>query len=70
MKYIQHFFERRAFGVCAWLGERMGISSASVRLSFIYVSFLTLGSPLLLYLILAFWVNVRKHTRRSYIWEF
>jgi phage shock protein PspC (stress-responsive transcriptional regulator) len=63
MKEVQHFFTHRAFGVCTRIGERMGISISSVRLYFIYVSFLTFGSPILLYLILAFWMNVRRYWR-------
>jgi len=63
MKKIQHFFTHRAFGVCTHIGEKMGISISSVRLYFIYVSFLTFGSPILLYLILAFWMNLRRHLR-------
>jgi phage shock protein C len=63
MKEIQHFFTHRAFGVCTRIGEKMGISISSVRLYFIYVSFLTFGSPILLYLILAFWMNLRRHLR-------
>ncbi|MFM1932620.1 MAG: hypothetical protein RL226_1923, partial [Bacteroidota bacterium] len=43
---ILDYFERQAFGVCAWWGEKLGISAGKVRLSFIYVSFLTFGSPI------------------------
>lgn len=69
---IQHFFEQRAFGVCTRLGEKLGIASSSIRLSFIYASFLTFGSPVILYLSLAFIMNIRKHMRRrnSTIWDF
>jgi phage shock protein PspC (stress-responsive transcriptional regulator) len=64
MKRIQGFFEKQAFGVCTRLGEKMGIAGSSIRLFFIYASFLTLGSPVLLYLSLAFLMNLRKHWRR------
>jgi len=63
MKKLQFFLQHGAFGVCTKIGERMGISISSVRLYFIYVSFLTFGSPILMYLILAFWVNVKKYWR-------
>jgi phage shock protein PspC (stress-responsive transcriptional regulator) len=53
--------EKNAFGVCQYLGEKMGIAASRVRVYFIYVSFLTLGSPALLYLIIAFWLNVKHY---------
>lgn len=63
MKNIQHFLTHRAFGVCTRIGEKMGISISSVRLYFIYVSFLTFGSPIFVYLVLAFWLNVKRYLR-------
>lgn len=71
MKRIQYFIETQAFGVCTMLGEKLGIASSSIRLSFIYVSFFTMGSPVLLYFILAFWMNVSKNLRRerSTVWD-
>lgn len=72
MKRIIQFFENHAFGVCSALGEKLGIASSSIRLFFIYASFLTLGSPIIVYLGLAFIMNIRKHLRRSNssIWDF
>ncbi len=64
MSKIQDFFEKQAFGVCTKLGEKLGIASGSIRIFFIYASFLTLGSPILIYLSLAFMMNLRKHWRR------
>jgi len=63
--------ERSAFGVCSYLGYRMGIASSRVRLYFIYVSCLTMGSPVLLYLIAAFWLNIRQYirNRRNLMWQ-
>lgn len=65
MKRLQHFFQDHAFGVCSALGEKLGIASSSIRLFFIYASFLTLGSPVILYLALAFVMNMRKHLRQN-----
>ncbi|UII23824.1 PspC domain-containing protein [Fulvivirga ligni] len=65
MKKMQLFFEKYAFGVCSKLGEKLGIASSSIRLYFIYASFLTFGSPLIIYLVLAFVLNMRKHLRRK-----
>ena len=68
---IQQFFEKHAFGVCTALGEKMGIASSSIRLFFIYASFLTFGSPIIIYLSLAFIMNMRSHLRkRSTFWDF
>ena len=68
---LKHFFEKHAFGVCTALGEKMGIATSSIRLFFIYASFLTLGSPVIVYLSLAFLMNLRAHLRkRTTIWDF
>jgi len=71
VKSVQGFFERQAFGVCTALGEKMGIATSSIRLFFIYASFLTFGSPIIIYLSLAFVLNMRTHLRRrSTIWDY
>jgi len=71
MRKIQGFFEKQAFGVCTFLGEKLGIATGSIRLFFIYTSFLTFGSPVILYLGIAFLMNIHKHLRRkrSTIWD-
>ncbi len=65
MKKLQNFFEDKAYGVCTRLGEKMGVATSSIRLFFIYASFLTFGSPVIVYLLLAFVMNMRKHLRRN-----
>ncbi len=68
---IQRFFEAYAFGVCTRLGDKLGVATSSIRLFFIYVSFLTFGSPVIVYLALAFVMNMRKHLRkRNPIWDY
>ncbi len=64
IKAIQYFFEQNAFGVCTRMGEKLGIASSSIRLWFIYASFITFGSPVILYMGLAFLMDLRKHLRR------
>lgn len=59
------FVERQAFGVCTWLGQVLGVSTSAIRLYFIYISFLTIGSPIVIYFILAFWLNFRRYNRRN-----
>jgi phage shock protein PspC (stress-responsive transcriptional regulator) len=71
LKRLQAFFEKHAFGVCTALGDKLGIATSSIRLFFIYTSFLTFGSPVLIYLALAFVLNMRSHLRkRSTIWDY
>lgn len=65
MKKIQYFFEKQAFGVCTKIGKTMEIPTATIRLYFIYASFLTFGSPILVYLGIAFWMNFKQHLRKS-----
>jgi phage shock protein PspC (stress-responsive transcriptional regulator) len=68
---IQSFFEKQAFGVCEYLGEKLGLRISQIRLSFIYLSFITFGSPLIIYLIIAFWLE-HKHLlygKKSTFWE-
>ncbi|MFY0652551.1 MAG: PspC domain-containing protein [Cyclobacteriaceae bacterium] len=63
---MQEFLEKYAFGVCTRLGEKLRIPTSSIRLFFIYSSFLTFGSPVIVYLALAFIMNIRKHLRRRH----
>ena len=51
--------ERQGFGVCYRLGRRMNIPPRRIRMYFIYTSFVALGSPLILYLILAFFLQIK-----------
>ncbi len=63
---LKDLVERSAFGVCSYLGDFFGIHSAKIRIYFIYLSFAALGSPILIYLILAFWINIKKYIRAQY----
>ncbi|MEO5975816.1 MAG: PspC family transcriptional regulator [Chryseolinea sp.] len=68
---VQHFFETYAFGVCTNLGDILGVATSSIRLFFIYATFITFGSPVIIYLSLAFIMNMRKHIRRrTAIWDY
>ena len=71
MSRFQFLWENYAFGVCHRLGEKLGVATWSVRLFFIYASFITYGSPIILYLAVAFIMKLRKFQRkRSPIWDF
>ncbi len=66
MRQIQSFFEKYAFGVCTNLGDKLNVPTSNIRLFFIYASFLTFGSPVILYLALAFVMGFRKILRRRH----
>ncbi len=72
MKTLITFFENQAFGVCTRLGEKFGIPTINIRKFFLYASFITFGSPIFLYLSLAFVMNFRKYLRqkRNPVWYF
>ncbi|HWY37744.1 MAG TPA: PspC family transcriptional regulator [Bacteroidia bacterium] len=71
---IKDWFEHRAFGVCGWWGRKLGISSTKIRMYFIYLSFFTLGSPVILYFIMAFLLEHKNffkplRSRRRSVWD-
>lgn len=70
--HLKNIVEKQAFGVCEWLGEKWGIQSSRIRLYFIYVSFLTFGSPLIIYFVLLFWIEQKDFLRskRPTTWDF
>lgn len=61
MKKIKQLIEWQAFGVCSAIGSKLGIATSSIRMWFIYISFLTMGSPLIIYMVMAFWMNIKKY---------
>jgi phage shock protein PspC (stress-responsive transcriptional regulator) len=58
---FQSFLELNVFGVCSWLGEKLGIKSSTIRLYFIYLSFFTFGSPIIIYLIFSFILEHKEY---------
>lgn len=67
----KHEFEKYAFGVCSWLGDKLGINPSQIRLYFIYATCATLGSMLLPYLIMAFFIRLKEYVRpkRTRVWD-
>jgi len=65
MNRFKNFIEWQAFGVCSAIGEKLGIATSRIRTWFIYISFLTMGSPIILYMIIAFWMNIKKYTKAA-----
>jgi phage shock protein PspC (stress-responsive transcriptional regulator) len=65
MDSFRQFIEGRIFGVCTWMGEKMGVPGTTIRKYFIYVSCLTMGSPVVIYLFMAFWLNLREYILKA-----
>jgi phage shock protein PspC (stress-responsive transcriptional regulator) len=61
MEQFRHYIEWHLFGVCTRIGEYLGISTVTIRKYFIYASCLTFGSPVIVYLVMAFWMNIRQY---------
>ena len=71
---IKSYFERHAFGVCEWWAEKLNIKTEQVRLSFIYLSFVTVGLHLVVYLFMAFVLQHKERIKRPFrhrssVWE-
>lgn len=62
---MKDLVEKYGFGVCSYLGDKMGICASRVRLYFIYISFVAIGSPIIVYLFMGFWINVKKYFREE-----
>lgn len=58
------FMEQFSFGVCSYIGERLGISISKIRLFFIYSSFLAVGFPIVFYLLAGIVLDVRNYIKR------
>ena len=68
------WFEKQAFGVCEWWAQKLNIKIEQVRLSFIYLSFITACVHLVVYLVMAFVLQhkeriKRPFAKRSTVWE-
>jgi phage shock protein PspC (stress-responsive transcriptional regulator) len=61
MNRLKYFIEWQVFGVCSAIGDKVGIASSTIRKYFIYISFMTMGSPVIVYLFIAFWMKVKKY---------
>lgn len=45
---------KKLLGVCLWLSHRFGVDLTNLRLLFVIATILGFGSPVIIYLILAF----------------
>jgi phage shock protein C len=65
MSKVRSFFDETIYGVCAYIGRRLNMPSKNIRLFFVYSSFFTFGSPIIIYLIVAFLDEIKKYDK----WE-
>jgi phage shock protein PspC (stress-responsive transcriptional regulator) len=68
---IRHFFELHGYNVLSRVADRLGMRASSVRLFFIYISFVTLGLSFGIYLTLAFLLRLKDmiYTKRSSVFD-
>jgi phage shock protein C len=72
IKLLRETLEKQFFGVCQWWADKLGVRSSRVRLYFIYLSCVTVASPIVAYLVMAFVLEHKdliKGFRRKRIWE-
>jgi len=60
---LKYFFEKHGFHVSSRLADKLGMRASSVRLFFIYISFVTVGLGFGVYLTLAFWIKLKDLIR-------
>lgn len=60
---LKYFFEKYGFHVSSRMADKLGMRVTSVRLFFIYISFVTAGLWFGVYLTLAFWIRLKDLIR-------
>jgi hypothetical protein len=60
---LKYFFEKHGFNASSRLADKLGMRASSVRLFFIYISFVTVGLWFGVYLTLAFWIKLKDMIR-------
>ncbi len=58
------YFEHQSFGVSTYLANKLNMSTAKVRLFFIYASFLAVGFPILFYFLAAIFLDIRNYMKK------
>ena len=68
---LKYFFEKHGFHVSSRLADALGMRANSVRLFFIYISFVTAGLWFGVYLTLAFWWRLKDliRAKRSSVFD-
>ena len=60
---LKYFFEKHGFNASSRLADKLGMKASSVRLFFIYISFVTVGLGTGVYLTLAFLLKLKDLIR-------
>jgi phage shock protein PspC (stress-responsive transcriptional regulator) len=65
------YFQKRGYYVCQRIADRIGIRAKVVRISFMYLTFVTVGIGFAIYLFLAFWMRIKDliYTKRSSVFD-
>lgn len=65
------FLQKRGFEVCERIAGWLGIRARIVRVTFIYLSFITLGFGFALYLFVAFWLRIKDliYSKRTSVFD-
>lgn len=68
---LKYFLEKHGFHVSSRLADKLGMRANSVRLFFIYISFVTVGLGFGFYLVLAFLVRIKDliRSKRSSVFD-
>ncbi len=72
MNSLRSLLEVQFFGVCAYWGEKLQMPTSKIKLYFIYLSCITAGSPVIVYLTMAFVLNLRNYVKgkRNPVWDY
>lgn len=68
---LKYFFEKHGFNAASRVADRLGMRASSVRIFFIYISFVTAGLWFGVYLTLAFWIRLKDliRAKRSSVFD-
>lgn len=73
VRFIRAILEKQFFGVCQWWGDKLGMRSSRIRVYFIYLSCVTVASPIIAYLIMAFVLEhkdlIKSGFRKKRVWD-
>ncbi len=71
MSNVRSVFDETVYGVCAYIGRKLNMPGKNIRLFFVYASFFTFGSPIIIYLIVAFWMKLKSmvNGKRNPVWD-
>ena len=68
---MRYYLEKRGFYVSSRLADRLGMRVKSIRLFFIYMSFVTMGVGFAIYLTIAFLLKLKDlvFTKRTSVFD-